>query len=52
VKFKIKRPEKFSGSYIGSKYDLLLKNCFDKHSENNKTPEGIEKHELSLFSDI
>ncbi|MFZ8830237.1 MAG: hypothetical protein ACO2OO_02210 [Candidatus Aenigmatarchaeota archaeon] len=52
VKFKIKRPEKFSGGYIGSKYDQLLKNCFDKHRENNKTPEEIEKHELSLFSDI
>jgi hypothetical protein len=52
VKFKIKRPEKFGGGYIGSKYDPLLKNYFDKHRENNKTPEEIEKHNLSLFFDI
>jgi CRISPR/Cas system-associated exonuclease Cas4 (RecB family) len=52
VKFKIKSPEKFSSGYIGNKYDQLLKNCFDKHRENNKTSEEIEKHELSLFSDI
>jgi hypothetical protein len=52
VRFKIKRPEKFSGGYIGSKYDPLLKNYFDKHREKNKTPEEIEKHNLSLFSDF
>jgi hypothetical protein len=52
VKFKIKRPQKFSGGYIGSKYDPLLKNYFDKHRENNETPEDIKKHNLNLFSDI
>ena len=31
VKLKIKRPEKFGSGYIGSKYDPLLKNYFDKH---------------------
>ncbi len=51
VKFKIKRPE-FKGGYIGSKYDPLLKNYFDKYRENNKTPEEMEKHNLSLFFDI
>jgi hypothetical protein len=52
VKFKIKRPEKISGGYIGSKYDPLLKNYFDKHREINKTPKEIENHNLSLFSDL
>jgi len=52
IKHNIKRPENFSGGYIGSKYDPLLKNYFDKHRENNKTPEEIEKHNLKLFSNI
>ncbi len=51
VKFKIKRPE-FKGGYIGSKYDPILKNYFDKHRKNNKTPKEIEKHQLNLFSDF
>jgi len=52
IKHNIKRPENFSGGYIGSKYDPLLKNYFDKHRKNNKTPEEIEKHNLKLFSNI
>jgi hypothetical protein len=52
LNLKLKDQKKFSGGYIGSKYDPLLKNYFDKHRENNKIPEEIEKHQLSLFPDF
>mgnify|MGYP000753359335 CR=1 FL=1 len=51
VKHKIKRPQKIGGGFIGSKYDPLLKNYFDKCREMNKIPEEVKKYDLSLFSD-
>jgi len=51
-KFNIKRPEKIAGGFIGSKYDPLLKRYFDKHRNIKKTPQEIEKYNLSLFFNL
>jgi len=52
VKYKIKRPEKFSGGYIGSKYDPYLKKIFDEYRKNKEKPEELKNYDFDLFDDI
>lgn len=51
VKHNIKRPEEIKGTFIGSKYDPILKKELDEHRKQKKTPEEIEKRGFFLFPD-
>lgn len=49
VRHKIKRPEKFSGGYLGSKYDPFLKKIFDDYRKQNKKPKELEEFNFDLY---
>lgn len=52
AKYKIKRPEGIKGTYLGSKYDSILKNEFDKHRQNNTKPQELDKYNFDLYSNL
>lgn len=51
VKKNIRRPEGIKGTFIGAKYDPLLKKQFDYYRQMKTVPEFLEKNNLRLYED-
>ena len=51
VKKKIKRPEKFTATHLGNKYDPFLKKVFDEYRRQNKKPKELEEFDFELYKD-
>lgn len=51
VKKGIRRPEGIKGTFIGAKYDPLLKKQFDNYRKKDEVPEILRVNYLRLFED-